>query len=118
MDKFDGYVAEKGELIDRLTELDNGFESLYEKVSQELSGGREKYAAQIKRLQALVTQVTDLSVAIQAQEARNKKLIEDYFRTARAGIRANRKTAKAAYDYYKNMSSSGVNQSRYMDSKH
>ena len=35
MDRFDEYVEEKGKLIDRLTALDNGFESLYAKVAKE-----------------------------------------------------------------------------------
>ncbi len=77
IDKFDEYVAEKGVLIDKLTALDSGFEKLYAKVSEELQGSREQYADQIRTLQGLVTQVTDRSVDIQAQEARNKKLVED-----------------------------------------
>ena len=77
LEKFDEYVAEKGALIDELTALDNGFETLYGKVAEELKENREKYANQIKRLQELVSRVTEESVSIQAQEARNKKLVED-----------------------------------------
>ncbi|MCI9188788.1 MAG: flagellar protein FliT [Lachnospiraceae bacterium] len=104
LDKFDEYVDEKGKLIDRLTALDNGFEKLYANVAEELSGNREQYAAQIKILQGLVTKVTEQSVAIQAQETRNKKMMEDFFRKERDGIRMGRKTSKAAIGYYKTMS--------------
>ena len=90
LDKFDEYVDEKGKLIDRLTALDNGFEKLYANVAEELSGNREQYAAQIKILQGLVTKVTEQSVAIQAQETRNKKMMEDFFRKERDGIRMGR----------------------------
>ena len=76
-DKFDEYMAEKESLIEKLTSLDNGFERLYQKVAEELKDNRQKYTEQIKSLQKLITEVTDASVAIQAQEARNKKLIED-----------------------------------------
>ena len=118
IDRFDEYVEEKGKLIDRLTALDNGFESLYAKVSKELEdGGREKYKDQIKRLQQLVTEVTETSVTIQAQEVRTKKLIEDFFRKEREGIRQGRKSSKAAYDYYKNMNRSAVVPPQFMDSK-
>ncbi len=117
MSRFDEYVEEKGALIDRLNELDNGFESLYSKVAKELSGNREKYAAQIGRLKELVTRVTEESVAIQAQEARNKKLIEDYFRKERENIRMGRKTSKAAYDYYKNMNRTSVVMPQVLDDK-
>ena len=80
MDKFDEYMEEKGRLIDRLNALDSGFEKLYANVAEELKGNREQYAEQIRTLQGLVAEVTDTSVTIQAQEARNKKLIDDFFR--------------------------------------
>ena len=118
MDRFDEYVEEKGKLIDRLSALDNGFESLYAKVSKELENdGREKYKDQIKCLQQLVTEVTEASVTIQAQEARNKKLIEDFFRKEREGIRQGRQSSKAAYDYYKNMNRSNVVPPQFLDRK-
>lgn len=117
IDRFDEYVEEKGKLIEKLTALDNGFESLYAKVAKELEGNRETYKDQIKHLQELVTKVMDTSVTIQAQEARNKKLVEDFFRKEREGIRAGRKSSKAAYDYYKNMNRSAVVLPQFMDSK-
>lgn len=117
MDRFDEYVEEKGNLIEKLNSLDNGFESLYAKVAKELDGNRDQYKDQIKRLQELVTQVTETSVTIQAQEARNKKLIEDFFQKTRENIRSGRKSSKAAYDYYKNMSKSSVVLPQFMDSK-
>lgn len=115
--RFDEYVEEKGVLIEELTALDKGFETLYQKVSEELSENRDRYAEQIKRLQELVTRVTEESVSIQAQEARNKKLVEDYFHKEKLGIGQSRKNSKAAYDYYKNMSHAGVVQSQFLDSK-
>lgn len=117
IDKFDEYVAEKGVLIDKLTALDSGFEKLYAKVSEELHGSREQYADQIRTLQGLVTQVTDRSVDIQAQEARNKKLVEDFFRRERDGIKIGRKSTKAAIGYYKTMSKTAVVAPQFMDSK-
>lgn len=117
LDKFDEYVAEKGALIDELTALDNGFEALYAKVAEELADNRERYAGQIKRLQELVTRVTEESVSIQAQEARNKKLVEDYFRRERKNLNQNRRSSKAAYDYYRSMSQTNVVQSQFMDNK-
>lgn len=117
LDKFDEYVAEKGVLIDKLTALDSGFEKLYAKVAEELKTNRQQYAGQIKILQALVTEVTETGVAVQAQEARNKKLIEDYFKRERDGIRMNRKTSKAAINYYKNMNKSSVVMPVFMDDK-
>ena len=106
MDKFDEYMEEKGRLIDRLNALDSGFEKLYANVAEELKGNREQYAKQIKTLQGLVTEVTDTSVAIQAQEARNKKQVEAFFVKERKKLHMNRKTSKAAINYYKTMNKS------------
>lgn len=117
LEEYDKYVDRKSNLIDELMTLDNGFEVLYRNVEQELKGNRQKYAEQIKRLQELVTKVTEESVAIQAQEARNKKTVEGYFRKERSGLAQNRKNSKAAYDYYKSMSHSQMNSSQFLDSK-
>lgn len=117
MDKFDEYVEEKGRLIDKLNALDSGFEKLYANVSEELKENREQYGEQIRTLQGLVAEVTDASVAIQAQETRNKKLIEEFFRKGREGIRMNRKTSKAAINYFKNMNKSSVVMPVFMDDK-
>ena len=117
LDQFDSYVDEKGVLIERLNSLDNGFERLYANVAQELSGNREKYGDQIKRLQGLVSKVTEAGIAVQAQEARNKKLIEDYFRKEKEGIRIGRKSSKAAIGYYKTMNKSNIVPPHFMDSK-
>lgn len=117
LDSFDEAVEEKDNLIKKLTALDNGFESLYSKVKKELESNRDKYRDQIKRLQKLVTEVTETSVSIQAQEARNKALIEEYFRRERENIRSGRRSSKAAYDYYKNMNRSSVVLPQIMDKK-
>ncbi|MCM1231528.1 MAG: hypothetical protein NC123_11975 [Butyrivibrio sp.] len=116
-EKFDEYADKKSELLEELTELDSGFETLYRNVSEELQGSKEQYGVQIKRLQELVTRVTEESVAIQAQEARNKKLVEDYFRKERSSIAQSRKTSRAAYDYYRRMSHSDVTPPQFLDSK-
>jgi flagellar biosynthesis/type III secretory pathway chaperone len=117
MDKFDEYVDRKAELIDALTQLDDGFETLFERVSEELNVNRSQYTEQIARLQALVKEVTDKGVSVQAQEARNKKLIEEYFARERRNLRENRKTAKAVYDYYKSASGNNIVPPQFMDSR-
>lgn len=117
MSQFDAYVSEKGQLIEQLTRLDEGFEILYASLAEELSVNRHKYTEQIKRLQALVAQVVEKGVAVEAQEQRNKKLVEEYFKRERTGIRKGRLSSKAAYDYYKTMNKSNVVAPQFMDSK-
>lgn len=117
LEAFDRAVDEKDQLIDKLLSLDDGFEALYERLSEELKAHREEYADQIKTLQAKIAKVTELSMSVQAQEARNKKLVEEYFAKARRGIKQGRQSSKAAYDYYKSMSGAGVGAPSILDSK-
>lgn len=117
MSLFDDAVEEKQRLIDEVVRLDDGFEIMYEKLSRELEDNRQRYAAQIRELQAKVAKVTELSVSVQAQEARNKKLIESYFAKERANIGQRRKSAKSAFDYYKSMSGTGYARPQMYDSK-
>ncbi|HIW81816.1 MAG TPA: flagellar protein FliT [Candidatus Acetatifactor stercoripullorum] len=114
---FDEAVEQKGRLIEEINRLDEGFELLYERLAQELRENRQRYALQIKALQQKVARVTELSVAVQAQEQRNKKLVEDFFAGQKEQIGKNRKTSKAAYGYYKNMSGGNYVQPQFFDDK-
>ena len=117
LDEFDAAVEEKGKLIEQISKLDEGFEVLYSNVAKELEGNKEKYVTQIQTLKQLVQQVTEKGVSIQAQEARNKALIESYFAREREQIRQGRQASKAAYDYYKNMSNTNTVPPQFLDSQ-
>ncbi len=105
MSLFAEAIEEKGRQIDRLNLLDQGFEAMYARLSEELEGNREKYAPQIRQLQQQITEIMELSTSIQAQETRNKSLIEQYFTRERNEVRQNRQNAAKAYHFYKSMSS-------------
>lgn len=117
MDAFDAAMEEKGVLIEELSKLDTGFELLYERVAKQLEENRAKYAAEIQGLQKQIAKITELSMTIQAQEQRNKQLIESYFKKQRAGIQESRKVSKTAYDYYKKVNHVGYAPPQFLDSK-
>lgn len=117
MEDLDANMEQKDRLIQKLTELDEGFEALYGRVKEQLSDNKVAYKVQIKRMQELISQITEKSVSVQAQEARNKKLIEDYFLKERNQLRQGKQASKAAYGYYKNMSNTGAMLSQFMDQK-
>lgn len=117
MDTFDSAIEKKEELINKIERLDDGFEAMFASLKEELDQNRDKYADRIKELQEKVALVTELSVSVQASEARNKKLIEQYFAKKKQGIKQGRVGSRAAFDYYKNMSGMNVAGPNYMDSK-
>lgn len=117
MEELDENMQQKDKLIQKLTELDDGFETLYERIREQLLGNKELYRVQIKRLQELISRVTERSVSIQAQEARNKKLVEDYFAKEKNQLKQGRQASKVAYDYYKSMNNTNVVPPQIMDQK-
>lgn len=98
-DKFDVTTEEKTVLIYKLNKLDEGFELVFAKVKAELDANRLAYADDIKKMQSLISKITDLSTAIQAEEARNKAAIENVFRTERSRIKSSRSGIKAVKSY-------------------
>ena len=77
---FDRLVDQKDPLIQRIMELDQGFETVYDRIKEQLLGNKEQYAAQIRALQSLIGELTDKSVKLQTMEQRNKSAVEQQFR--------------------------------------
>ncbi len=102
-DRFDKTVEDKGVLIFKLNKLDEGFESLYEKVKAELDNNKPKYAREITAMQSLIREITDKSTLIQADEQRNKQALERIFKDEKKKIKAQRSTANAVNSYTRAM---------------
>lgn len=107
LEDFDEAVAHKEKLIEKVQRLDLGFEALYQRVAEELKDNRQMYSLQIKEMQEKIAIVTELNVSIQAQEQRNKKLVEEFFAAERMKLKTPRKVSKSAYDRYKEMNGMG-----------
>ncbi len=115
LEELDANMELKDGLIQKLVQLDDGFETLYERIKEQLLTQKDQYKAQIGQMQELISGITEKSVSIQAQEARNKGMIENYFARERGQLRQSRQVSKAAYGYYKSMSN-GVS-SQLLDQK-
>lgn len=110
VEDFDQTVEDKGKLIEQLGQLDSGFEKLYAQVSEELQDNKEQYADEIRQMQSLIRSITDKSVKIQAQEARNKDLMMQKFGVIKRHAKNVRMNSKAITGYYKTM-----DRTKYMD---
>ena len=78
MDRFDALMGKKEPLLKKMEELDNGFADIYTKVQVSLNTQKEAYKEEILVLQGLITEITDISVKIQALEERNRRMFETY----------------------------------------
>lgn len=116
-DAFDKSVEDKSVKIEQLMQLDDGFDQLFERVKSELDANREAYADRIQTMQALIRQITDLSMELQAQESRNKDLMTRKFVSIRERAKVVRTNTRAASQYYQNMMQLGVVEPQFMDNK-
>lgn len=115
VEDFDKTVEDKSVLLEQLQQLDSGFDKLFERVRDELNNNREVYRDKIKIMQKLIRKITDLSMELQTQEARNKDLMTQKFVSVRQKAKVVRTNSKAASQYYKNMMQLNVVDPQFMD---
>ena len=113
---FDATVEAKSALIEQLEQLDSGFEKLFDRMREELNGNKEAYADQIREMKKLIQSVTDKSIEIQSQEARNKDLMTSKFAGIKKQAKTIKKSSAAASEYYRTMA--GVLDPKFLDGKH
>lgn len=118
MDGFDKSVDEKLKLMGQIDKLDEGFETVYDRIREKLLTNKDAYAPQIKRLQEQISQITEMNVSIQALESRIKLAVDNYAKRESATLNQRRNSGKAAQSYYNNMRKLNVVDAHFMDSKH
>lgn len=103
LEAYDECVDQKDVCIDQINQIDEGFETLYQKIKEELGNHKEQYADQIKRIQTLITTVTEKSVNIQAKEKRNFDSANLILKNEKRKVGSGRRSSKAVLGYYKNL---------------
>lgn len=114
---FEKNVVDKGEVVEKILRLDEGFNSVFNRIKEELQTNKGKYAKDIEHLKELVASVTDLGVRIQAQELRNKQLVEKRFAQMRKELSQAKRTTSTANAYYKNVNNLNQYESHFLDQK-
>ena len=117
-DKFNVLITEKEILIDRLNEIDDGFEALYDRVGDEIKQNKERYASQIKAIQELIKAVTDKGVTIKAKEERNRANLERVLLPIKKELKTSKRSMSVINKYYNTMNGTGQpNVSGWVDKK-
>lgn len=116
---IDGYnklCTEKGEIIEQLGLLDDGFTALYDRVSPALKESPRDYSEQLRKIQDLITAVTDKTALIQASEMRLQSRID---RLVQAGTPTKTYvSAPTAVDkYHRTMNNTGLAAPVFVDNK-
>lgn len=116
-DRFEANLNEKGNLVDELNLLDDGFQDIYDRIKDELGTNREAYKEEIKQMQKLISEITEKSVTIRAEEERNRALAIKQFDSMRGNITTAKRSRQAANTYYSNMSRVNTIDAQFMDKR-
>ena len=110
-------MQEKSSMVEQLNQLDEGFQQVDDRVKPLLQHDKETYREEIKSMKQLITEITERSTTVQAQERRNYDLAVKRFASVKENIRQARTSNKVASQYYQSMSRMNVGDSHFMDSK-
>ena len=113
---FEQNLSDKGELVEKILKLDEGFNSVFNRVKDEVQHNKAKFKQPLQRLKELVSAVTDMGVRIQAQELRNKQLVEKRFAQMRKEL-SNAKRATSKANAYYNANKLNNYESHFLDQK-
>lgn len=113
-DSFQRLVDVKGERIDELNTIDDGFDTLFNLVKQEVQVNRQEYRDEICQMQELITEISELGVRIQVLEQQNCDHFKIYLARQRKAIREFHVNNKTAGAYYQNMANSHKPQTSYL----
>ncbi|MCD8038428.1 MAG: hypothetical protein LUE96_05015 [Lachnospiraceae bacterium] len=116
-DAYNRSMEEKGELIDELNRLDDGFTGTYELVRDSVRANPKAYAAQIEKMQTLIRMTIDKGVAIEAQEKRGKQAMESVVGSRRRELKEKKRSSVVARQYYKAMSKINTVDPQLMDKR-
>lgn len=117
MEALDASSDRMGALADKLDLLDEGFEAVYDRIRQELIDNKAAYREEIRRMQALIAEITEKVVGINAARMRNRLQAENHFKKNRQQIGKVSSKIKASQNYYNNMNGLSYVDSQFYDTK-
>lgn len=112
---FSRTIEKKEVHIKKIQEFDSGFQSIYNRIEEELKQHRAEMKDDIQKLQQMIARVTELGVSLQALEQKNKMSMETRLQERKKGIKQFKVSRQTANHYYKSMVD--VQQGTFMDEK-
>ncbi len=115
---FNAAIEKKSALIEQLNEMDDGFDKLYDRIASEIKEKGAEHADTVRRLQALIQELTDLGVSVSALEKKNKDTLDKKANEIRAGKKSFKVSRQTADKYYKSMNGLNAVTPVFLDEKH
>ena len=117
LEELDLCMEKQGNLTEELESLNAEADSLYEYLQKADISAEANNASKIAQIKELLTQITTDFDNLQEKEQNARQRMEAFFRKERKNFGDGRRSSKAAFDYYKNMSGANVVPPQYMDQK-
>lgn len=120
--EFDEIMLEKSlnkkeVLIARLNELDDGFTSVYGRVRSEVKDRQELYKDELRQMQELIKECTDLGVNIRVLEERNREKLTQCFASKHKQYGSKQTAASVASRYNQTMNNMKMLNSSFFNQK-
>lgn len=110
-------ITQKGNLIDRLDKLDDGFQVLFERTSSILEAEKDAYKEEIRGMQALIRQITDITADIEALERKNEVYARERFANVRSQIKEANTSNRALKAYKDNVMVPGADENAIVNKR-
>lgn len=117
MEDMEKTLDEKEIQISRVNYLDEGFQSVYERIRSELRKNNDKYKVEIAALQDKIRICMDIANEIQVLEDRNRNRFSALFAKTRKQYTTSKTQANVAQNYAKIMNKAKVLDSYFVDKK-
>lgn len=117
MEELDLCMEKQGNLTEELESLNEEADSLYEYLQKADISAEAGNASKIAHIKELLAQITTDFDDLQEKEQNARQRMEAFFQKERKNFGDGRRSSKAAFDYYKNMSGANVVPPQFMDWK-
>ncbi len=117
VEDFQDLLDKKAPLLDKLNNLDSGFELSYNRIKDVFVVYKDKYKKVIQDMQANITQISQKVMEVQRIEVQNREGIQLKFHDMRQRVKTYNVSSKSVSNYYKNMSNAFIGEAQFMDKK-
>ncbi|VDN48554.1 conserved protein of unknown function [Petrocella atlantisensis] len=115
---FNNIMSNKQIRIDKLIQIDEGFESAFDRIKSTLKAQPSLYKEAIEKMKQHITEVSDLGVEIQVTEMRNKQRFDLKSQNIKGDVKNFRNQRTAVSSYHNNYNKQKkADQPHFFDSK-
>lgn len=117
MIEYEASLDEKQLLIDELNVLDEGFQSLYNRIQSEVINHSDAHKKEIKEMQRYIALITEKSIEVQSEEEKNRQVISQQFSQFKQEVNRFKQSRKATSQYYNTMQKTNYIAPQFLDKK-